>query len=171
MALATAADLLARYDSRRLAEYNSDTGSPVTPTDPVSFSTPVGAAIIDASEMVYAALQASNRYSRSDLDTLIATYPTSRGAVVIRVVCDIAYARLLMRRGFPTDQIDRMCPGYRDALAWLEQLRQGKNILHIDTALAAQEAEGALNRDLRDPNRPTNWNRMFGVWPPYSTEY
>ena len=165
MALATAADLMARYDSRRLSELNSDTGTPVTPTDPVSFSTPVGASLIDASELVLTALQQGNRYTRADLEELVADYPDSRAAPVIRVVCDIAFARLLMRRGLPVAEIDRQCPGYKDALAWVELLRQGKNILYIESALDSQLPESTMDRDWCDPYRPSNWNRMFGQWP------
>lgn len=162
-AYATAAQLLARYDSRRVAELNSDTGSPVTPSDPVSISTPVGAALYDATAMVDTAMQAGKRYTKTDLAALIADADATKGAPIVRVVCDIAYARLMMRRGLPAAEIDRLCPGYKDALAWIEDLRSGKTVLDISGALTAGLPAAKLT-DATDQYLLSNYNKMFGKW-------
>lgn len=164
-AYATAAQLLTRYDSRRVAELNSDTGSPLTPGDPVLITTPVGAAIYDASAMVDSALQSGRRYTRDVLDALIADPDPSKGAPIVRVVCDIAYARLLMRRGIPAKEIDELAPGYKDALAWVHGLATGETVLDVDSNLAAGLPQAALD-DIYDPNLTSNWNMQFGWWGP-----
>lgn len=163
-AYATAAQLLTRYDSRRVAELNSDTGSPVTPTDPVSITTPVGAALYDASAMVDTALQAGKRYTRSVLAALIADADLSKGAPIVRAVCDIAYARLLIRRGIPAKEIANLAPGYVDAMQFISDLRNGLTVLDITANLNAGLPAAKLTNQW-DPRTTSNWNRQLGFWP------
>lgn len=162
-AYATAAQLLSRYDSRRVAELNSDTGTAVTPTDPVSVSSPVGAALYDASAMLDSALQSGRRYSRTALATLVADADASKGSPIVRMVCDIAMARLLMRRGLPAGEIDRQVPGYKDALTWMQRLANGEDVLDIAANLDAGLPEAALT-DVWDVKLTSNFNGMFGRW-------
>jgi len=160
---ATAAQLLARYDSRRVAELNSDTGSPVTPTDPVSVATPVGAALYDASAMVDTALQSGRRYLKTVLSVLVADPDVTKGLPIVRAVCDIAYARLLMRRGLPAGEIEKLAPGYTDALQWIKDLADGKTVLDVDANLLSGLPK-ATTADVWNPNLPSNYNAMFGNW-------
>ena len=164
-AYATVAQFLRRYDVRRVADLNSDTGSPVTPGDPISLSTPdpVGQAILDASAMVDTALQSGARYLKADLALLLADADVTKGMPVTRVVCDIAYARLLMRRGYPAKEIERLCPGYKDALAWLKDLSDGKSVLDIPANIAAGLPQAGLT-NIFDPNLMSNYNHAFGQW-------
>lgn len=160
----TAAQMLTRYDSRRVAELNSDTGSPVTPSDPFLVTSIFGAAAYDASAMVDTALQAGGRYRRDILAALVADPDPSKGAPIVRVVCDLTYARMLMRRGLPAAEIDRLAPAYKDALKWVEDLASGKTVLDITAAIDAGLPEAGLT-NVNDPLRTSNWNRMFGIFP------
>lgn len=164
-AYATVAQFLRRYDVRRVADFNSDTGSPVTPSDPISLSAPdfVGQAILDASAMVDTALQSGSRYLKSDLTTLLADPDVTKGMPITRVVCDIAYARLIMRRGYPAEEVNRLCPGYVDALKWLSDLAEGKSVLDIPASIAAGLPKAGLT-DVFDPNLMSNYNKAFGQW-------
>lgn len=162
---ATAANILARYDSRRIAELNSDSGSPVTPTDPLSFSTPVGVAILDASSVLDAALQSGKRYSKTALTALIADTDETKGAIIRQVTCDLAYANLITRRGLPSEEIDRLVPRYKASLEWVEQLRNGNAVLDITANLAAGLPQAGLTGNPWDWRQMSNWNKAFGFFP------
>lgn len=164
-AYATAVQLLARYDSRRIAELNSDTGSPVTPVDPVSVSTPVGAALLDASAMLDSALQAGKRYPRDVLDTLVADADPSKGAAIVRVVCDLAVGLLVARRGLPAEELKSLAPNYDESKEWLGKLRDGQHVLDWDDAIQAGLPSAQLT-DYWNPNLTSNWNGMFGLFGP-----
>lgn len=161
----TAAQMLARYDSRRVAELNSDTGSPVTPTDPVSVTSIFGAAAYDASAMVDTALQAAGRYRRDILAALVADPDPSKGAPIVRVVCDLTYFLMLNRRGLPAAEIDRLAPNYKGAKQWLDDLASGKTVLDITASIDAGLPSSGLT-NVNDPLRVSNWNRGFGIYPP-----
>lgn len=79
------------------------------------------------------------------------------------MVCDIAMARLLMRRGLPAGEIDRQVPGYKDALTWMQRLANGEDVLDIAANLDAGLPEAALT-DVWDVKLTSNFNGMFGRW-------
>lgn len=130
MAYATAQDLLTRYDARRVADLVSDTGSRSVYPD----SSPVVAAVLDdASGMVDAACRVAKRYTVADLNSLTG----STKALLVRLVCDIAFGLLVARRGYSAQDQTAMAPQTKAANEMLEMIRRGERLFDcIDVAEA-----------------------------------
>jgi len=151
MALATASDLLTRYDARVLGEYAGDSGTVVSPGS-LPGNTRVLAALDDASAMVRAALNKSRKYAEADL--------VAAGSLVTRIVCDLAAGLILEARMLPQDQVGQLVPRYAEARKWLDDLAVGYAVLPISANLdAGLPSAGTV------PPKVATTNHMFGFWP------
>lgn len=129
---ATPADVTSRYDIRRLSQFLSDTGSPVC-TDAevksgacaVIISTNVNllTAIRDASNKVLMSCRVANRYLQADLDSIYAS--DDRKDSLVRLVCDLVFGYVMMRRGLGLREVYNLAPGFKESLDTLEQLKNG----------------------------------------------
>ena len=122
-AYAVPSDLTARYDVRDIAQWASDTGTPVS-TASIATNVNVLAALADASGMVEAACLAADRYTVSDLQNLAGGSGNSSNFIK-RLTCDLAVGMLIERRYSYDRDLPRPC---QQALVWLEELRAGKRI-------------------------------------------
>lgn len=130
MAYASAADLLLRYDSRRVADLVSDAGE--RSSNPAS--SPVLAAVLDdASGAIDAACRAAQRYLTSDLAGLSG----NSLALLKRLTCDLAFSYLVARRGYSANDQRVMAPQAQSASDMLEMLRRGERIFDDTTDAAA----------------------------------
>jgi len=121
MPYATAQDLLDRYDSRRIGDLATDSGTRLTEAQILSDSK-VSACIEDASGTFMVAVNRGNRYSEEDLMLLSG----SSANFLKRVICDLAFAYLVMRRGYGNDEVAAQAPGYRSAQDALKQISEGE---------------------------------------------
>lgn len=121
MAYATAQDLLNRYDARRVADLVSDAGSRTLAPQ----SSPVLLACLDdASGEVDAACRVAQRYTQADLLGLTG----NANALLVRLVCDLAYGMLVARRGYTANDSAVMAPREKLAFDTLESLRRGERL-------------------------------------------
>lgn len=121
MAYATPQDLLNRYDARRIADLVSDSGQRTLAPQ----SSPVVAACLDdASGAVDAACRVAQRYTSADLAGLTG----NANALLVRLVCDLAFGMLVARRGYTANDAAVMAPREKSALEMLEALRRGERI-------------------------------------------
>jgi hypothetical protein len=122
MAYSTPDQFLLYYDVRRVSQLLSDSGTPVGLVD-----VPTNAVLLEllsaASEMVAAAALVGKRYTTANLETLADS--ASAGFLLRKLVIDIAFALLVIRRGQGAADVDRLCPAYSEAQRLLEQLRLG----------------------------------------------
>jgi phage gp36-like protein len=128
-AYATSADFVARFDIRDVAQWVSDTGSPVSQASITTtpFNANLLAALADASGMVESACFVSDRYTPNDLTILNG----NSLALLKRIVCGLAVGMLIERRPF----LDREPPKvYEQALEWLDRLRKGERIFALQEA-------------------------------------
>lgn len=126
MVYATVADLLLRYDSRRIGDLVSDNDTRVTN---LADNVVVLEALKDASSMIDSACRVANRYSQLDLSSLTAEAANLRK----RLTCDLAFGYLIQRRGYGAAELETMAPGYIKGLEYLEQLRQGERVFDTTT--------------------------------------
>lgn len=124
-AYATPADMMLRYDIRRISNLVSDSGNPVA-SGSLSSNTNLLGLIKDASNRVLMACRVANRYLQSDLDSI---YDDSdRNSSLIRLVCDLTFGYLVSRRGLAINEVYAQAPLYKDAMDMLEQLRIGVRV-------------------------------------------
>jgi phage gp36-like protein len=126
MAYATVADLLLRYDSRRIGDLVSDNDTRVTN---LADNVVVLEALKDASSMIDSSCRVANRYSQNDLNNLTSEAANLRK----RLCCDLAFGYLIQRRGYGAAELETMAPGYINALDYLEKLRQGERVFDTTT--------------------------------------
>lgn len=155
MILATPADLKVRYDIRRLGDLVRDNGTRATSSD-LDSDTILREILDDAESVFYSALLVGKRYKELDIEAL-----TGRDAnLVIRIVCDLAYGFLIMRRGFTEEEAAKLAPGFKLALAFLENLRHGDKVFNIEGAKeAGTVARVVLSRRI---NLVSSASRLFG---------
>lgn len=131
--LASVANLVARYDKRRLAELSSDGGVRVDPTsidNNLATTHPIQQCILDATAMILSAVRVSGRYTVIDIYGNNQVSPAIPGSTaVIRLCCDLAFGLLNARRGYAATELDSMAPLFSAANQQLELLRQGERIL------------------------------------------
>ena len=136
MAYATAQDLLTRYDSRRVSDLVSDTGTRSVYPD----SSPVVAAVLeDASGMVDAACRVAKRYTVTELANLTG----STRSLLVRLVCDLAFGLLVARRGYSAQDQTAMAPQTKAANEMLEMERRGERL--FDSADVAEAGVNVLS--------------------------
>lgn len=160
-AFATYNDLQDRYDARLIARYASDNDTPV---NIAGFATNrrISTALADATDFITTACVYGNRYPRATLDLLAAD--PDNGAMLRRMTCALAMVQLLAARGSGVDQIEELVFGYKEAMQNLEDLRNGKAIFNLPTAIAATLPSSSAGPSINDPNRITTRNPMFGRW-------
>lgn len=133
MAYATAQNLLDRYDARRIADLVSDSG---TRTLAPQSSPVLLACLDDASGEVDAACRVAQRYTSADLSGLTG----NANALLVRLVCDLAYGMLVARRGYAANDNAVMAPREKIAFDMLEALRRGERIFSGE-----DQAEAGVN--------------------------
>ncbi len=160
-AYATVADLQARFDTRDLAQWASDTGTPIA-SGSLATNPALLAMLSDASGIVELACLVGERYSVSDLQTLAAATGNS-SAILKRIVCDLAVGMLIERRPFlerePMQQ-------YLHALDMLQEIRAGKRIFAFIESAQAGNPKDVIdsNLDIDYRNLTTNQaSRYFGI--------
>lgn len=131
MAYATATDFTDRYDANDLGDLAADDGTQVASAS-LAINRKIIAALDDASGEIDAALLVGGRYEPSQLRDLIGH---SR-AHLVRLTCDIAMARLLMRR--PGRDIEKSKAIQELAEKSLERLRHGENAFNLSDQVEAQ---------------------------------
>jgi len=130
---ATAADVVSRYDIRRLSQFLSDTGTPVCTNAEIANGTcastnmPANTNLLnmikDASNKVLMSCRVANRYLQSDLDRIYAD--TDRRESLVRVVCDLTWGYVMMRRGLGLREVSNLAPGFDEAIKTLQMLERG----------------------------------------------
>jgi len=139
-AYATPDDMAARYDARTLCDLCSDTGSRLAPTALAS-SPRLLQILMDASGEVEAAAFVAGAYSPGDLAAMAGT---ASGALLARLVCDLAMGMLFDAR----PDREGAAPKYAEAAEKkLEALRKGQRVF----GLAAQQDAGVASA--RDAGR------------------
>jgi phage gp36-like protein len=132
MSYATPADIQARYDVRRLGDLVRDDGTRATPSQ-LSSDANLQAALNDADGVVNAAVLQGQRYKVADLQSLTG----NDQQFLIRICCDLAYGHLLARRGYTSDEMQKLAPRYTLAIKTLEQLSRGNLVFNVAANLAA----------------------------------
>lgn len=163
-AYATPAQLLARYDARRIGDLVADPapGSTTSRVSPTALLTDVNlaAALGDAAGMIDSAILKGGRYTPQDLADLAAL---SSGAdnsyqLLIRVNCDLAYGLLIRRRGL---KVEDSAPGYLEALQTLQRLSDGDLVFNLSAVIAAGRMT-THQLDLQIGLLSANVRRYFG---------
>lgn len=155
MAYITAAQFVRVYDSRKIVQELSDSGSPVLEAD-LDTNANLADILGMASEMVASAALVGKRYTVAQLAALAAS--SDSGFLLRKLVADLAFAILVGRRGRSAADVDRLCPAHRQALLSLEQLRNGERLFPGITD--GQHAEAGLPGST-DTQSPTNPNRLI----------
>lgn len=159
-ALASTDDLTARYDESQIRDLASDDNEPVTD---LSSDTKVSTALEDGSGRLLAAALTGRHYTEADLAALTG----NAGALVKRIVCDLAMAFLMGRRPakFATEAIKAM---KADAEAYLDRLRKGERTFDVEEALdaALPSVDGPTALDFKTLNLVTA--RTQNYYPHYS---
>lgn len=163
MAYASADDLLARYDARRLADLCRDDGVKASAADAptvVTGSAVVPALLDSASGLVSAACLVGKRYSRESLAALTG----DALALLKQLTCDLAFGLLVARRGHGAAEAGQLAPRYAEAQRTLELLRGGHRIFGLADE---SDAEAGLARfpDAAWPqhgNLVSSAGRLFG---------
>lgn len=121
-------DFLRRYDARILGDLVNDNNISVDATSLLT-NLNLQAALDDASGQVNSAVLVANKYSPAELQALDGI----DREYLVRLVCNLAYGLLVMRRGLPSDKL----PQYDEALETLKLLRSGERVFAV---LANQDA-------------------------------
>lgn len=133
---ATPAQLILQYDSRRVRELASDSGTPVAVAD-IATNEVLLHVLGRATEMVLAAARVGEEYTEEDLQEL-ADSATS-GYELRGIVCDLAFGLLVMRRGTGAADLDRLSPAFGAAQRTLQLISDGARIFsRIDDGLHAE---------------------------------
>lgn len=154
-------DLVKSYDSRRVRELCSDTGTPVAigdiDTDPVLLMV-----LARATETVLAYARKGERYEESELQELADS--ATAGFALTGLVCDLAFGYLTLRRGTGAADWDRLSPAYKAALATLEELANGTEVFaridgdaHPD---AGTPRTASLTQQVTSPTYQCSWSQQ-----------
>ena len=148
----TAAQFLKAYDTRRVRDLLSDSGTPVAAND-VATDPNLLQILAEASEEVAAAALVSKRYTTAQLTAMAAS--STSGFLLRRLTADLAFSLLVARRGQGAADIERLCPRHREAQRQLEQLRLGVALFPlIDDTHAEAGLPDTVNVDaLTNPDR------------------
>lgn len=170
VAHATAADLLQRYDIRRLGDLVNDNDTRASDVDLKNANTPAGAvvntALTDASGLVNSAILAGRRYTLADL----AGMTVESRALLVRICCDLAYSFLVTRRGYGAADLEAMTSRAKESEMILEQLRQGDRLFEVDANQAASlPNQAVISSKVSLFSR--EMDRFFGMRQSQSNEY
>lgn len=162
------------YDTSRVLQLVTDGDTPAVLADLANTGSDAYAIAIqacrDASSDIDQRCQQGKRYTRADLEAIVAAADASpsdeaiqkRASALKRLAADLAFYYLLSRRGFTADRIRALAPRADAALETLDQLSVGVRILDLDANLAAA---GPRRVTLGSRiYRPSQDNRMFGIW-------
>ncbi len=132
MPLLTQAELLLRYDGRRIGDCVLDDDQRATDTEWQGGGVPgqrVLTAIADAEGELISAVTVGSRYYAQDIDTVVTATPDCYSSrLVKRIVADLAYGNLLKRRGLPAEDFAALAPAYAEAQQKLTMLRMAERI-------------------------------------------
>jgi hypothetical protein len=167
---ATAAKLLELYDSRRIGQMVSDSGT--VPNAAALLTNQIVASMLAAaSDEVLAAAAVGNRYTAADLDTLAAG--TDAGARLIQsITCHIAFGLLVNRRGYAADEFSNLVPMWKWAQDYLTLLRKAERIFpgvpDVPEAGLPDTATTVPRPGINPPRITQEAYRVFG-WGPVTT--
>lgn len=128
MSYCTATDLLKRYDARIIGDLIGDNNARVEAASIVSDPN-VQAALDDASGMINSAILVAQKYTSLQLAALTG----ADQAFLVRLVCNLAFGLLTIRRGLPKDKLEQ----YEEALETLKMLRSGERVFAVPENEAA----------------------------------
>jgi len=137
----------------------SDDGKPLTTAD-LDGNETLEQLLNEASDMVRAAVQVRAKYTFEELDEMAegridGGEPYQYGFYLRRLCANLAFGLLVMRRGRPAADIDRLAPGFRLAQYDLQQLREGLLILpKYETGAREQAGLPGVSDDLNADNNP-----------------
>jgi len=149
MSYAQPSDLIARYDVRRLGDLVNDDGTRASSSDLLNNNI-IQMVLDEASGMIDAAIQRGQRYSPTDLATLLTATQISQPStniaaaslwngqqLLFRLNCDLAYGLLVGRRAYSASDTEAQAPRYVEAMRLLERLENGEWIFTTSGALAS----------------------------------
>jgi phage gp36-like protein len=156
MSYAQPADMIARYDVRRLGDLVRDDTTRATPTELTAPDPVLQTALDDAAGEIDASVLAGKKYFPSDLAGLTGTDK----ALLLRLNCDLAYGFLVMRRGYSAADAASQAPGFARALALLDLLRDGAKVFGVEANReAGLSRTGPLSRNI---HLISHLHRFFG---------
>jgi phage gp36-like protein len=126
MSYAQPADMMARYDVRRLGDLVRDDTTRADPSSLLS-DTVLQTALDDAAGEIDASVLAGQKYLPADLAGLTGTDL----ALLKRLNCDLAYGFLVMRRGYSAADAQAQAPGFARAQELLQLLRDGNKVFGV----------------------------------------
>jgi len=155
------------YDQNRICELLSDslTGA-IVPVNTLPSNPTLALLLLQASAEFDSAALVANRYNQTDIYNASQNSTSSTGALIQRIVGDIAFGLLVMRRGLSTEETDALAPMYRQAQAMLRDISLGKRILNLGLDSAAGlPSKTILGLDLNlSCNAISSKHRIWG-WP------
>ena len=122
MAFLTPAQFVKVYDTRRVQQLLSDTGTPVASGDLATDENLLNL-LAESTEMILSAVQVGTKYTEDELQDLADS--STSGYLVRRLCADLAYGLLVARRGTSAADMDRLAPNWKFAQFQLQQLREG----------------------------------------------
>lgn len=169
------ADVVARYDERKVRGYLVDDDFTDPETLVLEESTILTTAIADATAYINLMVQRGARYSIQDIkdyllvdpDTLADRFPETK-AQIVRLCVDLTMMNLMRRRLLSEDVIKATLPSFEMTQETLALLQDGKAIFDMSPAVTASvpsvggEISGARDQFEMNLNLPSNWNPMFG---------
>lgn len=170
----TPAEVVNYYDSRRVLELASDTGTSALIADlSNTASTPyaiVMTAIRVAASDLDSHCQQGRRYARADLENIITeslAAPTDepkakRAGLIRQLIADLTFGFLMSRRGYAEDRMKLLAPRYDMAIDTLRALATGMQVFDLDDTLGAGLPSGVPIGF--NGYRPSLYNKMFGIW-------
>lgn len=160
MAFCTVDQFLRSHDNRVIREHLSDDGKPLAQAD-LEGNEILEQLINEATDMIRAAVQVRSKYTFEELDEMAEGRingegePYQYGFYLRRLCANLTFGLLLMRRGRPAADIDRLAPGFRMAQFDLQQLREGHLILpRYETGAREQAGLPGVSGDLNADNNP-----------------
>jgi phage gp36-like protein len=120
---AAPADLETYYDSRRISQLASDSGTPATD---LANNAIVLAMLARATEEILSHALKGKKYTEDELQTLADS--ETGGFFLVGLCCDLAYGYLVQRRGTGAADMDRQAPAFKTAQLKLLQLADGSEI-------------------------------------------
>jgi hypothetical protein len=168
----TAAQFLVAYDTRRIRQLLSDSGTPLTEGE-VESSDVLQQLLDEAADLVYASVMVGKRYTADDLTTLAAS--TTSGFFLRRLNADLAFGLIVARRGVSATDITKLAPMFAAAHNYLNDLRNGILLFpKIDDSRAEAGVPKAADLST-NPYSPVSWVQQtsgrvfpFGSSPSYS---
>lgn len=155
----SAAEFLKRYDVRSVGDLVSDDGTRITGSTAILASGILESVLADASGAVESACLVGEKYNPTSLSALTG----NSAALLKRIVADLAYGMLRMRRGHKEDT---PMPGYEMALEWLNRLRLGERIFGLQENMDAGKPDNVpVTESVLERLRLSTFqaSRYFGV--------